>query len=56
MWYWDEEDRSDVSATSPIYDRDGTQDDWDVSHNELWMHDSYGFEVRAVRFRRRRAK
>jgi hypothetical protein len=54
-WYWDQEDQSDFSPTSPIYDRDGTQDDWDAFPNEPWMHDAHGFEVRVVRFRRRRA-
>lgn len=53
--HWDEEDQSDFSPISPIYDRDGTQDDWDAFPNEPWMHDAHGFEVRVVRFRRRRA-
>jgi len=38
--HWDEEDQSDLSAASPIYDRDGAQDKWDASPNEPWMHDS----------------
>lgn len=54
-WYHDEEGEDDYGGTSPVYNADGYADDWDNFPDEPWMRNALDFEVRIVRFRRRRA-
>lgn len=49
----DEDDYYD--GTSPVYDWSDYADDWDAFPDESWMRTPHEFEVRVVRFRRRRA-
>jgi hypothetical protein len=54
--YWqDTEDPNGGGDTSPVYNPDGTADDWGTSPDEPWMRSANHFEVRIVRFRRQRA-
>jgi hypothetical protein len=54
-WYHDEERQDDSGGTSPIFNADDYADNWDAFPDEPWMRNALEFEVRIVRFRRRRA-
>ncbi|KAH6638798.1 hypothetical protein C7974DRAFT_387320 [Boeremia exigua] len=54
-WSLDGDDQSDYSASSPVFNPVGYADDWDAFPEEPWIRTAREFEVRVVRFRRRRA-
>lgn len=54
-WHLDEDKQSNYSNSFPVYNRDDYADGWDAFPDEPWMRTANEFEVRVVRFRRRRA-
>lgn len=57
-WFHDsqslDEDDYEYGGTSPVYDADDYADDWDAFPDETWLRTAHEFEIRIVRFRRRR--